>query len=57
MRDFAGYKDKRAFIKRAPGATADRFFLGFLYEIGFLSFRRVVGVTSVDPPGANALEE
>ena len=32
MRGFVGYKDKRAFMKRAPGAIAGRFFLDFPYE-------------------------
>lgn len=38
MRGFAGYKDKRVFVKRAPGAIAGRFFLGFPYENRFLPF-------------------
>lgn len=38
MRGFAGYKDKQAFVKRAPGAIAGRFFSGFPYENGVLLF-------------------
>ena len=44
MRGFAGYKDKRAFMKRALGAIAARFFPGFPYEIWFLLFRLALDV-------------
>jgi len=43
MRSFAGYKDKRVFVKRAPGAIAGRFILDFPYEIRFLLFRLALG--------------
>ena len=41
MWGFAGYKDKRAFVKRAPGAIAVRIFLDFPCETGILLFRPV----------------
>jgi hypothetical protein len=39
MRGFVGYKDKQEFVKRAPGAITDRFFLDFPCENWFLLFR------------------
>ena len=44
MRGFTGYKDKRALVKRAPGAIAGRFLLGSPIKPGFYLFawRRVL---------------
>ena len=48
MRGFAGHKDKRAFVKRAPGASARRFFFNFPCETGFLPFRPAAGFDAAD---------